>query len=158
MGLCCKGQSCASTCLQSLETSLRQLQTEAVDLWQIHNVDERVLATETQRRSPKFSRGRGAVAKRVGVADSVYGRVYRNWRWPIDLFDTLQVTYSVFDQRLTAEVLPLAQEKNVGVMVRSFLLKGALTEHADHLPDHLEPLHARSRQFRQFRGRVRLAG
>ena len=47
-------------------------------------------------------------------------------------------------------VFALAEEKNVGVIVRSVLLKGALTERADHLPDHLEPLRARSRRFRQL--------
>ncbi|MEZ4616472.1 MAG: hypothetical protein R2867_13350 [Caldilineaceae bacterium] len=49
-----------------------------------------------------------------------------------DLFDVIQVTYSVFDQRLADQVLPLAQRRNVGVMARSVLLKGALTARADH--------------------------
>jgi aryl-alcohol dehydrogenase-like predicted oxidoreductase len=35
-------------------------------------------------------------------------------------------------------------------MVRSVLLKGALTERSDYLPDHLETLRARSRAYRQL--------
>jgi aryl-alcohol dehydrogenase-like predicted oxidoreductase len=68
----------------------------------------------------------------------------------LDLFDTIQVTYSVFDQRLADRVFALAAAQNVGVIVRSVLLKGALTERADHLPAHLEPLRARSRRFREL--------
>jgi aryl-alcohol dehydrogenase-like predicted oxidoreductase len=38
----------------------------------------------------------------------------------------------------------------VGIVARSVLLKGALTDRAEHLPDRLEPLRVRSRQFRKL--------
>ena len=134
--------------IESLETSLRQLQTDRVDIWQIHNVDEALLA-QHETLAEVF-----AEVKRSGKAHwcggSFYGAILPEKALATDLFDTMQVTYSVFDQRVADRVLPLAQAKNVGVMVRSVLLKGALTERAEHLPEHLAPLRARSRQFRQL--------
>lgn len=134
--------------LEQLETSLRLLQTDAVDLWQIHNVDEQVLAQrETVAATFAEARRRGWVRWRGG---SFYGAALPEAALAHELFDVIQVTYSAFDQRLADRVLPLAAQQGVGVMVRSVLLKGALTERADHLPDHLEPLRAQSRRFRQL--------
>jgi 1-deoxyxylulose-5-phosphate synthase len=134
--------------LDSLETSLRLLQTDYVDLWQIHNVDAAVLAQHPEiagifdevRRSGKIRAGGG----------SFYGAELPAQALDLDIFDVLQVTFSVFDQRLASYVFPQAQAQNVGVLVRSVLLKGALTERAEFLPDHLEPLRARSRHYRRL--------
>ena len=79
---------------------------------------------------------------------SFYGTTLPEEALAYDLFDVMQVTYSVLDQRVSKRVLPLADDKGVGIVARSVLLKGALTERAEHLPDRLEPLRVRSRQFR----------
>jgi len=131
-----------------LDQSLRLLQTDYVDIWQIHNVDEQVL-TEEEALNATF-----AAAKQSGkirwTGGSFYGATLPEEALHADLFDVMQVTYSVFDQRIADRILPLAQQKNVGIMVRSVLLKGALTERADHLPEHLESLRKHSQQFRQL--------
>jgi aryl-alcohol dehydrogenase-like predicted oxidoreductase len=62
----------------------------------------------------------------------------------------LQVTYSVLDQRLADQVFPAAAEHNVGILVRSILLKGALTARGDYLPERLSALRARSQVFREL--------
>jgi len=134
--------------LDSLETSLRLLQTDYVDLWQIHNVDADVLAQHAEVASV-FAEARRS-GKIRGAGGSFYGAELPAQALALDIFDVLQVTFSVFDQRLAAHVLPLAQAQNVGVMVRSVLLKGALTERAEYLPDHLETLRARSRHYRRL--------
>ncbi|MBX3014524.1 MAG: aldo/keto reductase [Caldilineaceae bacterium] len=134
--------------LTQLETSLGLLQTDFVDIWQIHNVDEQVLAQqETVAATFAEARERGWIRWTGG---SFYGAALPEAALATDLFDVIQVTYSAFDQRLADRVLPLAAQQGVGVMVRSVLLKGALTERADYLPDHLEPLRAQSRRFRQL--------
>lgn len=134
--------------LDSLETSLRLLQTDSVDLWQIHNVDGAVLARHVELAAIFDEAQRSGKIRATG--GSFYGAELPAQALGFDLFDVIQVTYSVFDQRLADHVLPLAQAKNVGVMVRSVLLKGALTARADYLPDPLESLRARSRQYRQL--------
>jgi aryl-alcohol dehydrogenase-like predicted oxidoreductase len=142
------GEELRRTMEQSLEASLNLLQTDHLDLWQIHNVDSALLAHhdiiaevfETARRSGK--------ARAVG--GSTYGVAAPLAALESDLFDMLQVTYSVLDQRLADRFFSLAAERNVGVLVRSILLKGALTSRGDYLPDHLAALRDRSRQFRSL--------
>ena len=133
---------------QSLETSLRLLQTDYVDIWQVHNVDAELLA----RRD--MVAGVFDWARRSGKARAVGGSTY-GVEMPLaaiesGLFDMLQVTYSVLDQRLADQVFSAAVEKNVGILVRSILLKGALTGRGDYLPDRLAALRARSRAFREL--------
>ncbi len=141
------GKALRQHLLAQLETSLQQLQTEHVDLWQIHNVDDAVLA-ETETVATLFAdlQQRGLIRASGG---SFYGATLPIDALQHDLFDVMQVTYSVFDQRVADELLPLAAAQNIGIMVRSVLLKGALTARAEHLPDQLEPLRAHSRQWRQ---------
>jgi 1-deoxyxylulose-5-phosphate synthase len=134
--------------LDSLETSLRLLQTDYIDLWQIHNVDAAVLAQHTEI-ADIFEEARRS-GKICGAGGSFYGAELPLQAMDLDIFDVLQVTFSVFDQRLASQVFPQAQAQNVGVLVRSVLLKGALTERAEFLPDHLENLRARSRYFRHL--------
>jgi aryl-alcohol dehydrogenase-like predicted oxidoreductase len=134
--------------VDQLDTSLRLLRTDAVDLWQIHNVDAAVLAAqETVAETFAAMQAAGKIRWRGG---SFYGAQLPVQALQLDLFDVIQVTYSVFDQRIVEHVLPLAQAQGVGVMVRSVLLKGALTERADYLPEHLAVLRERSRQFREL--------
>jgi aryl-alcohol dehydrogenase-like predicted oxidoreductase len=134
--------------LAELETCLHHLQTDYVDLWQLHNVDASVLARRDEFAAI-FTEARTS-GKARWTGGSFYGAALPAQALAHDLFDVLQVTYSIFDQRIADHVLPLSRTKNVGMLVRSVLLKGALTERADHLPVHLETLRARSLAFRQL--------
>lgn len=140
------GRALREHMLESLETSLRLLQTEYVDIWQIHNVDTALLAqadvlTEVFRTVRQSGKVRA-------IGGSTYGVEMPLAAIESGLFDMLQVTYSVLDQRLNDQVLPLAAAREIGIVARSILLKGALTERGDHLPEHLAELRQRSRQFR----------
>lgn len=142
------GEALYTHMLSTLETSLRLLQTDYVDIWQLHLVDEAVLAQhETIAAAFAEAQHTGKVRFTGG---SFYGAAMPAAALALDLFDVMQVTYSVLDQRLADRVLPLAQAREIGIIVRSVLLKGALTERAEHLPERLEPLRARSRHFRQL--------
>ena len=143
-----RGQALRRAMLSGLENSLRSLQTDYVDIWQIHNVDADLLE-QADLVAEIFSEARasGMILWRGG---SFYGPDLPLAALELDLFDAIQVTYSLFDQRLASKVFPTARRRNVGVMVRSVLLQGVLTERADYLPGRLEPLKARSRRFRQL--------
>ena len=134
--------------LTTLETSLSALQTDSIDLWYIHNVDQAVL-DQVDLITEIFAEAK-TKGKISWCGASMYGVDVPLAALTTNIFDVIQVTYSVLDQRLADQVFALAAEKGVGVVVRSVLLQGALTERGDHLPDHLEPLRARSRQFRQL--------
>jgi len=55
-------------------------------------------------------------------------------------FETIQIAYSILDQRMAINVLPRAQEKEIVVLNRSVLLRGALTPGRIHLHSDLAPL------------------
>ncbi len=130
----------------ALETSLRLLCTDYVDLWMVHSVDAALLARrELLADAFEDARKRGQIG---WTGASFYGEALPEEALAYDLFDVMQVTYSVLDQRLDARVLPLAAAKSVGIVARSVLLKGALTARAEHLPDRLDPLRIQSRRFR----------
>ncbi len=57
-------------------------------------------------------------------------------------FETIQIAYSIIDQRMAAHVLPSAQKKGIAAFNRSVLLKGALTPGRANLPEQLSPLKA----------------
>ena len=63
-------------------------------------------------------------------------------------FDCIQIAYNVLDREPEARVLPLAQSKDVGVVVRSVLLKGALTHRYSYLPEALEELKSAVEEIR----------
>ena len=147
-GVALEGQALARHMRESLDTSLRLLRTDRVDLWQIHRVDDALFA-QADTVAEAF-----AAAKRAGkarfVGASTYGVDPPLKALASDLFDTLQVGYSVLDQRQADHCFSLAATKGVGIIARSVLLQGALTERGDYLPDPLTPLRERSRQFRRL--------
>lgn len=67
-----------------------------------------------------------------------------------DYFVTLQVAFSILDQRLAKKVMPMAHDKKIGIINRSVLLKGALTSAAEQLPDTLAPLKKASTQIAEI--------
>jgi aryl-alcohol dehydrogenase-like predicted oxidoreductase len=132
----------------SLEQSLRALQTDYVDIWQIHNVDRNVLQ-EAEVIGDVFAdvQAKGFVRFTGG---SFYGSDFPVQALALNLFDVMQITYSILDQRLADNFFPLATTDNIGILARSVLLKGALTERAEHLPAHLNELRLRSRALREL--------
>ena len=143
-----RGEALRRAMLAGLENSLRSLQTDYVDIWQIHNVDGDLL-DQADLVAEVFSQAR-ASGMMLWRGGSFYGPDLPLAALELELFDTVQVTYSLFDQRLADRLFPAAARRRVGVMVRSVLLQGVLTERADYLPDRLEPLKARSRRFRHL--------
>ncbi len=143
-----RGEALRRAMLAGLENSLRSLQTDYVDIWQIHNVDGDLL-DQADLVAEVFSQAR-ASGMMLWRGGSFYGPDLPLAALELELFDTVQVTYSLFDQRLADRLFPAAARRRVGVMVRSVLLQGVLTERADYLPGRLEPLKARSRRFRQL--------
>ena len=134
--------------MTSLEESLLALRRDHVDIWFVHNVDSQVLARLEevkqvlgQARASGKIRWTGATAYGVEIPEACL---------QTDAFDVLQVAYSVLDQRISDRVLPFAAQRDVGIIARSVLLKGVLTERADHLPPHLDELRRRSLSFRRL--------
>lgn len=122
---------------EEIDMSRTNLQLEILDLVQLHielpdygNLSELIEIMQKLVDEKKV--------RHVGIAT-------RGEELPLaaitrDFFVSVQTAYNILDQRMASRVLPAAQEKNVSIINRSVLLKGALTPAAEKLPDTLAPL------------------
>lgn len=128
---------------RSLESSLRALGRETLDVVQIHNATPEVFRQGDMADALLDARTEGLV-RFLGA--SVYGEAAALAVIDASCFDVLQVAYNVLDQRMARRVLPAASRAGVGVVGRSVLLKGALSAKAQWLPEELIPLKAAAKR------------
>ena len=115
--------------MDGVEASLRRLQTDHIDLYQIHAndsvtpVEETVRALDTLVQQGKV-RYIGCsnwqawkIAKALGISE------FRN----LARFDTLQAYYSIAGRDLEREIIPLLESERVGLLVWSPLAGGLLS-------------------------------
>jgi aryl-alcohol dehydrogenase-like predicted oxidoreductase len=115
--------------MDGVEASLRRLQTDHIDLYQIHGndsvtpVEETIRALDTLVQHGKV-RYIGCsnwqawkIAKALGISE------YKN----LARFDTLQAYYSIAGRDLERELLPLLESEKVGLLVWSPLAGGLLS-------------------------------
>jgi aryl-alcohol dehydrogenase-like predicted oxidoreductase len=115
--------------MDGIEASLRRLQTDHIDLYQIHGndlvtpVEETVRALDTLVRQGKV-RYVGCsnwqawkIAKALGICE------FKN----LARFDTLQAYYSIAGRELEREIIPLLESDRVGLLVWSPLAGGLLS-------------------------------
>ena len=141
------GQALRRCIRDSLTTSLRELRTDRVDLLMLHSAPPTVLQAGEAVAMLQTLQAEG-LTRYIGA--STYGLEAPRLALAQDQLDVLQVAFNILDQRMADDIFPLAQEKDVGLVVRSIYLKGVLTDRAENLPDRLAPLKQRSRTFRRL--------
>lgn len=111
---------------QRLERSLRDLQTDCIDLLQLHTWNR---AWNRDPRALEVLRKFQHEGKILGVALSLpdHDPDCANELMRLGLVDSVQLIYNVFDQDPQAEALPTAQQNGVAVIVRVPFDEGALT-------------------------------
>jgi diketogulonate reductase-like aldo/keto reductase len=99
--------------IASMEKSAATLQTQKLDLMQVHNlVDARThLATLREWKE----QGRVRYFGITHYTSSAFGEVARLLR--SEKFDFLQINYSLLERDAEKEILPLAQERGVAVLI-----------------------------------------
>jgi len=106
----------------SLAVSLKELQTDYVDLYMLHQSDTEILENEDVARvfSDLLAKGviRSRGASTYNVAESKLA-IEKNW-------DVLQLPFNLMDQR-QQEIFGIAEERGTGIVVRSVLMKGLLS-------------------------------
>jgi aryl-alcohol dehydrogenase-like predicted oxidoreductase len=145
------GPALARCIRDSLTTSLAELRTDWVDLLLLHSAPVPVLESGEAMATLQALQAEG-LARYIGA--STYGLAAARLALEQGQAEVLQVAFNVFDQRLADPIFALAQQQEVGLVIRSVYLKGALTGRAEDLPARLEPLKARSRAFRHFVSRL----
>jgi aryl-alcohol dehydrogenase-like predicted oxidoreductase len=128
----------------SVQESLRLLQTDYIDLMMIHCRAAEILPDQIVFETLLGFKDAGRIRK---IGASVYGEEAPVAAINHGGFDCLQIAYSVLDRRLESRVFPLAEEMDVGLVARSVLLKGALSDRYRHLPAALAGLKTRVQQL-----------
>jgi 1-deoxyxylulose-5-phosphate synthase len=115
--------------LQAVEASLRRLQTDYIDLYQMHSVDNETPLDETLRALDDLVHS-GKV-RYIGCSN------YPAWLltkalWISDKlglarFDSAQPRYNLLFRHIEAELLPLALDQGIGVISYNPLAGGVLT-------------------------------
>jgi len=137
------------TVMDSVETSLKALRRDVLDIAQVHNATQDTL--ERGEILDVLERAREA-GKLKFVGASVYGEPAAFAAIRTERVDVLQIALNLLDQRMLATVLPESRKSNVGVVARSVFLKGALTDRAKLLPDGLRSLSEASDRMREALG------
>jgi aryl-alcohol dehydrogenase-like predicted oxidoreductase len=115
--------------MTEVENSLRRLQTDYIDLYQIHRPDPDTDIEETlSALSDLIHSGKvRAIGSSTMPASDIVEAQWAAERRGLERFRTEQPTYSILNRGIEAEVLPVAQRYGMGTLVWSPLAKGMLT-------------------------------
>ena len=128
--------------MTAVENSLRRLQTDYIDLYQVHRPDPSTDIEETLSALSDLIHGgkvRAAGASAMPASDIIEAQ-WAAERRGLERFRTDQPPYSILSRGIEREVLPVCQRYGMGVMVWSPLAKGMLTgryRKGQPLPDSL---------------------
>src|ERR1700722_14974340 len=115
--------------VQSVEASLKRLQTDYIDLYWVHMWDQITPVEEVMRglddlvRAGKVLYTGISEAAAVGIAKGNTLAQFRGW----SPFIGLQIEYSLIERSVERELIPMAKALNIGVTAWSPLAGGILT-------------------------------
>jgi aryl-alcohol dehydrogenase-like predicted oxidoreductase len=115
--------------IAEIENSLRRLQTDYIDLYQIHRPDPTVDIEETLSALTDLVRSgkvRAIGSSTMPASDMVEAQWVAERRG-LERFRTEQPTYSILNRGIEREVLPVAERYGMGTLVWSPLAGGMLT-------------------------------
>ncbi|HEY2238582.1 MAG TPA: aldo/keto reductase [Streptosporangiaceae bacterium] len=115
--------------MTAVENSLRRLQTDYIDLYQVHRVDPSTDVEETLSALSDLIRS-GKV-RAIGSSNTPASAIVEaQWvaeRRGLERFHTEQPVYSLLNRGIESEVLPVAQHYGLGTLVWGPLGQGLLT-------------------------------
>lgn len=118
----------------SLKKSLSALQTDHVDVYMLHDADLKLLSNQTIAETLSGYKQNG-LAKAIGV--STYSVDETKQVIESGIWDVVQLAYNLMDQR-QGELFSLAAKYGVGIIVRSVLFKGILSDRGQNLHPQLK--------------------
>ncbi len=113
----------SATIVAAAEDSLRRLRRETIDLYMLHSPSVAQMERQSWAEGIEKLKGQGKVrAFGISTHDHASGI------WAIEHgAEFLQIDYDLLDPSAEEELLPLARERNVGIMVRTPLARGLLS-------------------------------
>lgn len=111
---------------ENVEERLKNLKTESLDILLLHTW------TRAWNRNPKaleilHKMKQEGLIKNVGISTPEHDQNCVVSLMQEGLLDAVQVIYNIFEQEPAAELLPVAKENNVGIIVRVAFDEGVLT-------------------------------
>lgn len=142
----------------SLEESLRMLQTDYLDLYMVHYADAEVLQLDEVAAIFMALKQEGLV-RSIGV--SVYKSDETKQAIDAGMWEAIQLPFNLMDQSHGAH-FEAAANQGVGIIVRSVLMRGLLTERIQTLHPALQEVERHISRYRslvseQFSGLPQLA-
>jgi aryl-alcohol dehydrogenase-like predicted oxidoreductase len=108
---------------QEIDDSLRRLQTDVIDLYQVHWPDLRTPFAETAQALEELRR-EGKI-RAIGVSN--YSPAQMDAFRTAATLDAVQPPYNLFEREIEADVLPYAQQANLAVLGYGPLCRGLLS-------------------------------
>lgn len=109
---------------QAAEASLRRLQRDCIDIYQLHSPPREALENDDWAEGMRRLQEQGKIRLRA-----VAVRTVDDGLWLIEqgMVDVLQITYNIFETAVAEELLPAAEAAGVGLLGRMPLARGVLT-------------------------------
>lgn len=127
------------TIVSSVETSLRALKIDTLDLLQIHNTKSETLHSEEVFAVLDELKGRGLI-QLIGASCAARGEANASEIVRSGLVSVLQAPFNLLDQELARSVFPTAELAGKGILIRTAFLRGVLTDQLHSIPERLAPL------------------
>ena len=113
----------------SVENSLKDLQTDVIDLVQLHSCETHLLEQGDVIKALQDCKLEGKI-KYIGYSGDNEAAM---WAVKSNLFDTLQTSYSIADQRArTKNILTEAKSRNLGIIAKRPIGNAALLGFKNH--------------------------
>jgi aryl-alcohol dehydrogenase-like predicted oxidoreductase len=126
----------------SLEESLSYLRTDYVDIFMLHQADFQILNNDDVKQiftELKASGKTRAIGASTYTSEETKTAIEKGW-------DVIQLPFNLMDQQ-QAQNFKYAEEKGVGVIVRSVLMKGLLSDKGRDLHPALEEVETHIKKY-----------
>lgn len=123
--------------VSSVQNSLTALQSDVIDVMQVHSAPVDIIRAGEVAGILQELKAAGYV-RFIGV--TVYGEEAAIEAVQAGTYDCIQLAYNIFDRTPERRVFSEARTRDIGIIARSVLLKGALSYRYRYLPENLSDL------------------
>jgi aryl-alcohol dehydrogenase-like predicted oxidoreductase len=132
--------------LAAMENSLKALQVDQVDLYQIHGWNPQYPIEESMETMAQLQQE--GKTRYIGVSNFNAGQMRQALQ--VARFQSNQPRYNMFDRQIEAEDIPFCEQEGIGILAHSPLAKGLLT--GKYSPGDQFPADDERSQMARFQG------
>jgi aryl-alcohol dehydrogenase-like predicted oxidoreductase len=114
----------AARMMQTVEGSLKRLQRDCIDIYQLHSPDREAMERCDWAEGMATLKEQGKIRLSAVAVNSAADGI---WLIEQGLVEVLQITYNIFDTEAERKLFALAEQHGVGLLGRKPLARGVLT-------------------------------